>query len=80
MKTMILAAVATLSLGVGAAFAAGGGAGPVGYEAPAYGAQAFSDHSHDRQISFRDSVLGKMLHYNSAESNSRMAAGASPKG
>jgi hypothetical protein len=38
MKTLILAAVAVLSLGVGAAFAQGA---PVGYHSPPYGSQAF---------------------------------------
>jgi hypothetical protein len=39
MKTMILAAFAALSLGVGAAYAAGGA--PAGYQgAPHYGAQS----------------------------------------
>jgi hypothetical protein len=37
MKTMILAAVAALSLGVGAAYAQGV---PAGYQGPHYGAQA----------------------------------------
>jgi hypothetical protein len=37
MKTMILAAVAALSLGVGAAYAQGA---PAGYQGPHYGAQA----------------------------------------
>jgi hypothetical protein len=39
MKTTILATVATLSLGVGAAFAQGL---PAGFHEPAYGSQAFS--------------------------------------
>jgi hypothetical protein len=69
MKTMILAAFATLSLGVGCAFAAGaGGAGaPAGWEPPAYGAQAFSDHRNDPVVHFlgKGTVFGKMLDYNS---------------
>jgi hypothetical protein len=39
MKTILLATVATLSLGVGAAFAQGL---PAGFHEPAYGSQAFS--------------------------------------
>jgi hypothetical protein len=39
MKTMILAAVTVLSLGLGAAFAAGG---PPGYHPQTYGSQSFS--------------------------------------
>jgi hypothetical protein len=37
MKTMIIAAVAALSMGVGAAYAQGV---PAGYQGPHYGAQA----------------------------------------
>ena len=40
MKTIILAAVATMSLGVGAAYAAGG---LVGWEPQSYGTQATSN-------------------------------------
>jgi hypothetical protein len=40
MKTMILAAVAALSLGVGAAYAQGE---PAGYQGPHYGAQASAE-------------------------------------
>ena len=65
MKTMILAAFATLSLGVGCAFAAGaGGAGaPAGWEPPAYGAQAFSAHPNETATQFLgpNTVLGKMF-------------------
>jgi hypothetical protein len=69
MKTMIIAAVAALSLGTGAAFAAGG---PVGFDAaPAYGSQAFSDHSKDAQVEFlgRGTVLGKMFHSSTDNNN-----------
>ena len=48
MKTLILAAVATLRLGARAAYAAGG---PVGYEAPVYGSQTFSDRPSGRPAS-----------------------------
>ena len=80
MKTMILAAVAALSLGVGSAYAAGG---PVGfadgtdYQGPgagAYGAQAFADHRNEASVQFLgpNTVLGKMFH----RSNSSQAAAA----
>ena len=77
MKTTIIAAVAALSLGAGAAYAAGG---PVGYETPAYGAQAFVDHSHDAQVHFlgQGTVLGKMFNYST--NHNRVAATAAPKG
>jgi hypothetical protein len=81
MKTMILAAVAALSLGVGSAYAAGG-AGPVGYEEPHYGAQAFSDHQNEAQTQFLGSntVLGKMFRYNSNTSGEVAATATSAKG
>jgi hypothetical protein len=65
MKTMILAAVAALSLGVGSAYAAGGP--PAGYQEPHYGAAAFSDPPNEAQTQFLGSntVLGKMFRYNS---------------
>jgi hypothetical protein len=78
METMIVAVVATLSLGAGAAYAQGVPAGSA-IERP-YGAQAFTEHPNDKQISFRDSVLGRMIHYNSTDTGSRVAATTSPKG
>ena len=62
MKTMILAAIALLSLGVGAAHAP-----PSGWEPPVYGSQAFSDHRNDPVVHFlgKETVLGKMFRYNS---------------
>jgi hypothetical protein len=60
MKTMILAAVAAMSLGVGAAYAQGV---PAGFHEPAYSAQAFSDHPKQASSHFlgKDTVLGKMF-------------------
>jgi hypothetical protein len=77
MKTMMLAAFA-LTLGVGAAHAAGG---PVGYQAPVYGSQAFSDHSNEVATQFLgpNTVLGKMLFHHS-NSNEVAATPASTKG
>jgi hypothetical protein len=80
MKTMILAAVAALSLGVGAAYAAGG---PVGfadgsdYQGPASGAQ---DHRNEASVQFLgpNTVLGKMFHH--SNSNQAAATPASTKG
>jgi hypothetical protein len=43
MKTMIVAAVAALSLSVGAAYAQGV---PAGFQGPAYGSQAFANLHH----------------------------------
>ena len=79
MKTIILAAVATLSLGVGAAFAQGA---PPGYEPPVYGAQAFSDHSKDPQVHFLgpNTVLGKLFNHNTSDDTTRLATNASTKG
>jgi hypothetical protein len=78
MKTMILAAVAALSLGVGSAYAAGG---PVGWEPPAYGAQAFTDHPNQAQTQFLgpNTVLGKMFRYNSDSDHQVVAAATSGK-
>ena len=78
MKTMILAAVATLSLGVGAAYAQGV---PAGYQEPHYGAAAFSDHQNEAQTQFLgpNTVLGKMFRYN-ANSDQVAAAATSAKG
>jgi hypothetical protein len=58
MKTMILAAVAALSLGVGSAYAAGGPVGfanGTGYQEPVYGAQAFADHTNKTATSHSNS-------------------------
>ena len=64
MKTMILAAVAAMSLGVGAAYAAGG---PVGWEPQSYGTQATSNQQNEPVVQFlgKGTVVGKMLNYNS---------------
>jgi hypothetical protein len=64
MKTMILAAVAAMSLGVGAAYAAGG---PVGWEPQSYGTQATSNQQNEPVVQFlgKGTVLGKMFDYNS---------------
>jgi hypothetical protein len=77
MKTMIMAAVATMSLGIGVAFAAGG---PVGYDTPVYGSKAFSDHSKDAQVQFlgQGTVLGKM--FNRASDTNRITVNAPTKG
>lgn len=80
MKTMILSAIAALSLGVGAAYASGG---PVGfaqggsYHEPAYGAQAFADHNKDAKVHFLgpNTVLGKM--FNHASDSGRVATTSS---
>jgi hypothetical protein len=75
MKTMILAAFAALSLGVGSAYAAGG---PPRFEPTVYGSQAFTDHSHDVATQFLgpNTVLGKIFHSNS----NQVAAAPSTKG
>jgi hypothetical protein len=82
MKTMILAAAAALSVGVGSAYAAAGGAGPVGYQEPHYGAQAFTDHPNQAQTQFLgpDTVLGKMFRYNSNSDHQVATAASSTKG
>jgi hypothetical protein len=79
MKTMILAAFAALSLGVGSAYAAGGP--PAGWQEPHYGAAAFSDRSNQAQTQFLgpNTVLGKMFRNNS-ESNGVAAATTLAKG
>jgi hypothetical protein len=88
MKTMILAAFAALSLGVGSAYAQGAPAGfadgtdhqgPGGV--PAYGAQAFAGHPNEAQTQFLgpNTVLGKMLRYN-ADHDQVAAATTSAKG
>ena len=66
MKTMILAAVAALSLSVGSAYAQGV---PAGYQEPHYGAAAFSN-----------TVLGKMFRYNSNSDHQVAATATSAKG
>jgi hypothetical protein len=74
MKTMIFATVAALSLGAGAAYAQGG---PVGFEAPAYGSQAFSDHRNEPVVHFlgKGTVLGKLFdHSSSNQTVARTAA------
>jgi hypothetical protein len=65
MRTTILAAVATASLGFGAAYAAGVPAGS--QDAPQYGTQAFSAHPSEAQTQFLglNTVLGKMFRSNS---------------
>jgi hypothetical protein len=75
MKTMILAAVAAMSLGVGAAYAQAG----AGYQPPVYGSQAFTDHSKEVATQFLgpDTVLGKI--FNRSNSN-QVATTPSPKG
>jgi hypothetical protein len=81
MKSMILAAFAALTLGVGSAYAAGGNGGPAGFQEPHYGAAAFSDHQTEAQTQFLgpDTVLGKMFRYNS-NSDRVAAATTSAKG
>ncbi|HEY4041056.1 MAG TPA: hypothetical protein VGM32_04325 [Rhodopila sp.] len=81
MKTKTIAAVAALSLGAssvgaGAAYAQ---SGPVGYQQPAYGAQAFSDHRNETAKHFlgQDTVLGKMFNHSNT---SQLAAAATAKG
>jgi hypothetical protein len=78
MKTMILAAVAALSLSVGSAYAQGV---PAGYQEPHYGAAAFTNHTNEAQTQFLgpNTVLGKMLKYN-ANSDQVAAAATSAKG
>ena len=73
MKTMILAAVATLSLGVGGAFAQGA---PAGWQPPAYGSQAFTSYPKESQTQFLgpNTVLGKMFHH--SDSDHQVAAAA----
>jgi hypothetical protein len=83
MKTMILAAVAAMSLSVGAAYAAGG---PVGfadgsdYQGPASGTQALAEHRNEASVQFLgpNTVLGKMLHY--SDRNQAAPSPASTKG
>jgi hypothetical protein len=79
MKTMILAAVAAMSLSVGAAYAQGV---PAGFQEPHYGAQAFSDHPNHAQTQFLgpNTVLGQMYRYNSESNHQVAAAATSAKG
>jgi hypothetical protein len=89
MKTMILAAVAALSLGVGSAYAQGAPAGfadGTDYQGPgagpAYGAQAFADHRNEASVQFLgpNTVLGRMFRYNSESNTQAAAAATSAKG
>lgn len=82
MKTMILAAVAALSLGVGSAFAQGAPAGfadGTDYQGPR--AQAFANHRNEASVQFLgpNTVLGKMFRYNS-NSDQVAAKATSAKG
>jgi hypothetical protein len=76
MKTMIIASVAALSLGVGAAFAQGA---PSGYQAPVYGSQTSTDHHNQAATQFLgpNTVLGKLFHHSS---DNQVAAATSVKG
>jgi opacity protein-like surface antigen len=76
MKTMILAVVSAVSLGTGAAYAAGVPAGS--WQEPQYGAQAFSAHQNETQTEFlgRNTVLGKMFRQNA--DNNHTAAVTTP--
>jgi hypothetical protein len=78
-KTMILAAVAALSLGVGSAYAQGV---PAGYQEPHYGAAAFTNHTNEAQTQFLgpNPVLGKMFKYNSESNHQVAVAATSSKG
>jgi hypothetical protein len=89
MKTIILAAVAALSLGVGSAYAQGAPAGfadGTDYQGPgaghAYGAQAFADHRNEASVQFLgpNTVLGQMFRYNSESNHQVAGAATSSKG
>ena len=89
MKTMILVAVAALSLGVGSAYAQGAPAGfadGTNYQEPgvgtAYGAQAFADHRNEASVQFLgpNTVLGRMFRYNSESNHQAAVAATSAKG
>jgi hypothetical protein len=89
MKTMILAAVAALSLGVGSAHAQGAPAGfadGTDYQGPgagpAYGAQAFADHRNEASVQFLgpNTVLGRIFRYNSESNHQAAVAATSAKG
>jgi len=75
MKTMILAAFAALSLGVGAAYAQGV---PAGFQEPVYGSQAFSDHRNDPVVHFlgKGTVLGKMFSHSNSDQVATAATSA----
>jgi hypothetical protein len=80
MKTMILAAA--LSLSVGAAYAAGGPVGFAdgsGYEGPTYDAQAPAQHRDQASVQFLgpNTVIGKWFHYSNGAQG---AATASTRG
>jgi hypothetical protein len=79
MKTMFLAAVAALSLGVGSAYAQGV---PAGYQEPHYGAAAFTNHTNEAQTQFLgpNTVLGKMFRYHSESNHQVAVAATSAKG
>jgi hypothetical protein len=79
MKTMILAAVAAISVGVGSAYAQGV---PAGYQEPHYGAAAFTNHPNEAQTEFLgpNTVLGKMFRYNSESDHQVAVAATSAKG
>jgi hypothetical protein len=66
MTKTILAAVAALGLGAGAAYAQGV---PPGATPPAYGSQAFSDHSNEPQVHFlgKGTVFGKIFHHSDSD-------------
>lgn len=80
MKTMILAATAVMSLGVGAAYAAGGP--PAGWEPQSYGSQAFSDHHNEPVVQFlgKGTVLGRMFDYNSNSGRVSAASSSTRRG
>jgi hypothetical protein len=88
MKTMILAAVVALSLGVASIYTQGAPAGfadGTDYQGPgaghAYGAQAFAGHRNEASVQFLgpNTVLGKMFRYN-ANSDQVAATATSAKG
>jgi hypothetical protein len=71
MKTMILAAVAVLSLGAGAAYASGGPVGFAdgsGYQGPTYDAQASANRGNQAEVQFLgpNTVVGKWFHYSNS--------------
>jgi hypothetical protein len=81
MKTLILATA--LSLGVGAAYAAGGPVGFAdgsGYQGPTYDQQTSAEHRNQSSVQFLgpNTVVGKWFHYSNG--NQGAAATASTKG
>jgi hypothetical protein len=76
MKTLIIAGVAALGLGVGAAYAQGV---PAGFHEQVYGSQAFADHHNETATHFlgQGTVLGKIF---SRSSSGQVAAATSAKG